>query len=365
MDGYAEINCSFVRTPLCSPIVKSSFYQYSYKDLQNECNTHKLPAATARLLFNWYYKKGQLGPCSFFHLSQKAKDFVSDTLSFSRPLISSVQESTDKTVKFLFKLNDGRTVETVLIPFQNKYTVCLSSQVGCAMNCAFCFTGKQGFTRHLLTEEIVGQFLEVQLWLKKNRPDDMRILNIVFMGQGEPLHNFDAVKTSSEIFISQYGLSLADHKITVSTSGYLPGLERWKNEMPDVNIALSLHSPFTEKRNTIIPINRKFPLEKVLDFVNKIPSGKKRFVTYEYLLLKNFNDSDIDAHATGKLLQGKKAYVNLIPFNPFPGSEYERPDAKGVSQFKKILDEYNIPTTIRTTKGDQILAACGQLNTGL
>ena len=344
--------------------VKPSFYQHSYQDLESLFALNALPVSSASHLFNWYYKKNQRESCDLFHLSKKAKSYIEENFSFELPLIDSIKESDDKTVKFLFKLNDGFKVETVLIPFQNKYTVCLSSQVGCAMNCAFCFTGKQGFTRHLSTEEIVGQFLQVQTWLSTYRPEDDRILNIVYMGQGEPLHNFDSVKKSAEIFISQFGLSLADHKITISTSGYLPGLERWKNEMPDVNIALSLHSPFTEKRNELIPINRKFPLEDVLRFVDAIPTGKKRFVTYEYLLIQDFNDSKEDAQATGQLLEGKKAYINLIPFNPFPGSKFKRPTAEKVIEFKTILDEYKIPTTIRTTKGDQILAACGQLNTG-
>jgi 23S rRNA (adenine2503-C2)-methyltransferase len=216
----------------------------------------------------------------------------------------------------------------------------------------------------LATEEIVGQFLQAQAWLSENRPGDDRILNIVYMGQGEPLHNFEAVKKSAMIFMSQHGLSLAGHKITVSTAGYIPGLERWKAEMPDVNIALSLHSPFPEKRDQLIPINRRYPLQKVLELVDGIPSGKKRFVTYEYLLIKDFNDSPEDARVTGELLAGKKAYINLIPFNPFPGSRYERPNPDVVESFKRILDVYKIPTLVRTTKGDQILAACGQLNTG-
>ncbi len=251
----------------------------------------------------------------------------------------------------------------MLIPFQGKYTICLSSQVGCAMNCSFCYTGTQGFTRHLRVEEIVGQFVEAKRWLAENRPDDDRILNIVYMGQGEPLHNFDAVKKSVEIFLSQHGLSLAAHKITVSTSGYLPGLERWKGEMPDVNIALSLHSPDELKRNQLIPINKKYPLPQVLELVDAIPKGDKRFVTYEYLLIKGFNDSAADAEATGRMLQGRKAYINLIPFNSFPGSDYQRPEMQTVREFKNILEGYGIPTLIRSTKGDQILAACGQLNT--
>jgi 23S rRNA (adenine2503-C2)-methyltransferase len=343
--------------------VKNSFYQFTLKELQELCLSEGLVSATPTLLYNWYYKKNKREACQLHDLSKKARLYLDEKFNFELPQIDFVQESKDKTVKFLFKLQDGFKVETVLIPFQNKYTICLSSQVGCAMNCAFCFTGTQGFTRHLKTEEIIGQFLEAQRWLSANRPDDDRILNIVYMGQGEPLHNFDSVKKSAEIFLSQHGLSLASHKITISTSGYLPGLERWKNEMPDVNIALSLHSPFTEKRNQLIPINRKYPLEKVLQFVEEIPKGDKRFVTYEYLLIKDFNDSEADAHATGNLLKGKKAYINLIPFNPFPDSKFERPSMEQVHAFKAFLDPYQIPTLIRATKGDDILAACGQLNT--
>lgn len=343
----------------------NSFYQYSFSGLQRLCDEHGLPPASARLLYSWYYKKNKREEFSRQELAQKAKTFVRENLNFDLPQADTVQQSADKTVKFLFRLKDGLKVETVLIPFQEKYTICLSSQVGCAMNCAFCFTGKQGFTRHLATEEIVGQFLQAKKWLTDNRPDDDRILNIVYMGQGEPLHNFDAVRTSAEIFLSQNGLSLAPHKITVSTSGYLPGLQRWKNEMPDVNVALSLHSPFTEKRNELIPINRRFPLEEVLPVINAIPQGEKRFATIEYLLLAEFNDAETDAHATGELLRGTKAFVNLIPFNPFPGAPYKRPARETVERFRDILKTYEVPVTIRTTKGDEILAACGQLNTKL
>lgn len=340
-----------------------SFYRHSFAELQCLCDENGLPPASARLLYSWYYKKNRREEYSRQELSQKAKKFVRENLSFELPEADTVQQSADKTVKFLFRLHDGLKVETVLIPFQQKYTICLSSQVGCAMNCAFCFTGKQGFTRHLATEEIVGQFLQAKKWLTDNRPGDDRILNIVYMGQGEPLHNFDAVRTSCEIFLSQNGLSLAPHKITVSTSGYLPGLLRWKAEMPDVNIALSLHSPFAEKRDELIPINRRFPLSDVLPVVNAIPQGDKRFATIEYLLLADFNDSEADAHATGELLRGTKAFVNLIPFNPFPGAPYQRPSRETVERFRDILKTYDVPVTIRTTKGDEILAACGQLNT--
>lgn len=357
LNSWAKAQVKTV-TPL-----KKNFYQLSFRQLEMLTNQQGLPLASAALLFNWHYKKNKRESCSHHNFSKKAKFFIEENFIFNLPEIDFVQESQDKTVKFLFRLHDEEKVETVLIPFQKKYTVCLSSQVGCAMNCSFCHTGQQGFRRNLTSDEIVGQFLEVQKWLSKHRPEDDRILNIVYMGQGEPLHNFDEVKTSAEIFLSQHGVSLAGSKITISTSGYLPGLQRWKKEMPNVNIALSLHSAFNEKRNVLIPLNRRFPLEQILNVVDEIPSGKKRFVTYEYLLVKDFNDSFDDAEATGRLLQGKKAYINLIPFNPIPGSKYQRPSPDQVMRFKGLLDKFKIPTTIRTTKGDEIMAACGQLNT--
>lgn len=334
--------------------MSASFYQFSYPELERRCDG-------ASYLYNWHYKKNQRDQCTHNNISKKTKEFLS-AIDFSLPKIASLQQSADKTVKFLFQLEDGHRVETVLIPFQGKYTICLSSQVGCAMNCSFCFTGRQGFTRHLRAEEIVGQLVEAKRWLTENRPDDDRILNIVYMGQGEPLHNFDAVKKSAEIFLSQHGLSFAAHKITVSTSGYIPGLERWKSEMPDVNIALSLHAVDSAKRNELIPINRKYPLAQVIEFVDAIPQGDKRFVTYEYVMIENFNDGDSDALELGKMLRGRKAFVNLIPFNPYPGSKYLRSSDQRIRDFKLTLDSFAIPTTIRTTKGEQILAACGQLN---
>ena len=341
---------------------KVSFYRYSLHELEELFRVQNLPPSGPSLLFNWHYKKREVDPCHS-DLAKVSRKFVSEQMDFHLPEIDFIQESTDKTVKFLFKLKDGLKIESVLIPFNQKYTICLSSQVGCAMKCSFCFTGTQGLKRHLETEEIIGQFIVAQRWLTANRPQDDKILNIVFMGQGEPLHNFDSVKKACDIFLTKNGLCLAPHKITISTAGYLPGLERWKNEMPKVNIAVSLHSTMKDKRDKLIPINQRYPIEEVVKFAQEIPEGRTRFVTYEYLLIKDFNDSNEDAHATGQFLEGKNAYISLIPFNPFPGTDYKRPEMSEVESFKKILDGYKIPTLIRKTKGDEILAACGQLNT--
>lgn len=342
--------------------MEQSFYDLSYSDLETIASNNNLNPSVASALFNWHYKKKQLTRCRD-RISKYSQDFFERNFDFSLPDIDTVYESKkDRTVKFLFKLKDGHKIETVLIPFNQKYSICLSSQVGCAMNCSFCFTGQQGLKRNLSTSEIVGQFLKAWHWLAENRLGEERILNIVFMGQGEPLHNFDAVKKACEIFLSQHGTSIGIQKITISTAGYIPGLKRWVQETPGVNLALSLHSPFDEKRNELIPINRKYPLHEVLSYIDQIPLNKKQFITYEYILIKDFNDSQDDAAKLGMTLAGKNAYINLIPFNPFPGSQYSSPDLEKVEGFKDILDTYNIPTLIRDAKGDDVLAACGQLN---
>ncbi len=341
--------------------MKQSFYDLNYFDLEMILNQNNLNQSAAAILFSWHYKKKETSQCSE-KIAKGSLAFLQNNIDFSLPEIVTVHESKDRTVKFLFKLKDNHRIETVLLPFHNKYSICLSSQVGCAMNCSFCSTGKQGLRRNLATSEIVGQFLMAWRWLAKNRPGEERILNIVFMGQGEPLHNFDAVKKACEIFISKYGTSIGVQKITISTVGYIPGLKRWSQEIPGVNLALSLHSPFEEKRNELIPMNKNYPLNEVLAYVDKIPLRKKQFITYEYVLIKDFNDSSDDAEKLGTLLAGKSAYINLIPFNSFPGSDYKRPDLANIERFKDVLDTFKIPTLLRSAKGDDVLAACGQLN---
>ena len=341
--------------------MRKSFYDQSYGDLLQLFKEAKLKPGAASLLFNWHYKKKKSEPL-VKDLSKAALDYIRNTFTFDLPEIVFESKAQDRTVKFLMALDDGARVESVLIPFQGKYSLCVSSQAGCAMKCSFCHTGQQGLARNLETREIVGQYLQAWKWLAKNRPGEERILNIVFMGQGEPLHNFDAVKKACEIFVSQHGTSLASQKITVSTCGYLPGLRRWKREMPAVNLALSLHSPFASKRTRLIPVNKAYPLEEVLKEIERLPLAKKQFVTYEYLLIKDYNDGEEDVAALGELLRGKRALVNLIPFNPIPGSEFKRPGREEVEKFKSGLEDYGFPCMIRGTKGDDVMAACGQLN---
>lgn len=289
------------------------------------------------------------------HLNEKIKlHFLVDL-----PTISLVQEAQDGTVKFLIKLFDGLEVETVLIPFHKRHTICLSTQVGCAMNCSFCYTGTQGLKRNLTAGEIISQYLVVNNWFNQKNPSRLKP-SVVFMGQGEPLHNADEVKKSIEILIDPNMIGIGKRQITISTVGILSGLEK-VNEFPRVNFALSLHSPFQEERTKLIPINEKNKLQDVLEAIDKLPLLPRQFITYEYLMIKNFNMSDKHVEGLSNLLSHRKAILNLIPFNPFPGSTWERPDLKDIDDFKHKLVARKLRVMIRTTKGSDILAACGQL----
>lgn len=278
---------------------------------------------------------------------------------FSLPRIFERRASSDGTVKYLFELADGLKVESVAIPFHKKYTVCLSSQAGCGMACEFCFTGTQGLKRNLEPSEIVGQYLQVWRDLNKNGEHSMTP-NIVFMGQGEPLHNFEGLKNAIEYLTTTPGVSLGPRQITVSTVGYLPGLMRWE-ELPPVNLAISLHSPFEKERSELIPMNKAYSIEKIMDVLNGFEWGRRKLINFEYLLLGEVNDSRDHAKALAKCIEAFPCLVNLIPFNPYPGSPFKRPTDTQVESFKAWLVEEKVRTMVRVTKGDDILAACGQL----
>lgn len=293
-------------------------------------------------------------------VSKKVWETLGNHFSFNLPTITKVNESPDGTIKFLMSFVDGKSVETVLIPFHKKFTVCLSSQVGCAMKCSFCYTGTMGLSRHLKSGEIVGQYIVAFNYLKNLTGKRPVSPNIVFMGQGEPLHNSDEVLNAIKVFMEPMGLGIGPRQITLSTAGYLPGMKKL-DQFPSINIALSLHSPFNETRKELIPINQHYPLEEIFSALDKIPLMKKQFITYEYLLIDGLNDSMEDADELSKWLSPRQAIINIIPFNPFPGSRYKRPTPSGVEAFKELLVARNLRTMVRTTKGSDILAACGQL----
>lgn len=323
-----------------------------------------LSVSGASLLYNWHYKKKQIAACTS-NLAKSTQAFIEQHCHFDLPEIIETHQADDMTVKFLLKLADGEKIEMVLIAFANKYTLCLSTQVGCAMKCSFCYTGQQGLKRHLTSEEIVTQFILASRWLCEHRPHGHALKNMVFMGQGEPLHNFDAVKKACLIFLDQHGASIGLQKITISTAGYLPGLLRWREEMPGVNLALSLHAIDDHQRSELIPINHKYPLEDIMAVINSIPLARKQYLIYEYLLIDQFNDSEEHALNLSKFVESQQSRViiNLIPMNPIAFSSFKKPPQARIDRFKSVLDAQKIPTLIRGTKGDSILAACGQLNT--
>ncbi len=335
-----------------------NFFSLTYSDLLCRLKDQDFNTRGASLLYNYLYKKGQLN-FEIPNLSKQTQTWLKESFSLDVGKITKV--SGEETRKFLIQFSDGLQVESVLIPFQGKYTICLSSQVGCAMKCSFCYTGTQGLKRSLKTHEIVGQVLAIKEWLNELE-EKAKISNLVFMGQGEPLHNFGAVKKACEIFLDQHGLSFGREKITISTAGYLPGLQEWLVDPLSVNLALSFHCPVDEIRDELIPLNRPYPLRQVLSLIKELPLEKKRFVTFEILLIKNLNDSIEMAQKSAELIKDLCPLVNLIPFNPFPGSPYQRPGDEAITTFQEVMESYGIPTMIRKTKGDEVLAACGQLN---
>lgn len=320
-------------------------------------STHKLSR-----VMNDLFRHLKVDFSNYSELSQNVKSYFSEALSFDLPKIYKKSVSEDGTIKFLIELADSRKVEAVLLSFYKKHTLCISSQVGCAMNCSFCFTGKQGLTRNLTSYEIVGQYLTILKWIKENKHSNLAIKNVVFMGQGEPLHNFENVKEAISIFTDRLGLSLSPSNITVSTSGHLPGLNKF-DELGGVNLALSLHSTINETRTRLIPINKNYPLAQVLESISKVTLRKKQLVEYEYLLIKNLNDTPEEVDNLAAILATKPHMINIIPFNPFPGTEFKRPSEQDSIDFAKALTKKGLRVCIRKTKGQDVLAACGQLNT--
>lgn len=337
-------------------MLKQSIYslthpQWSELFLQEGASTHMLP----------FWLDGLFNDKSIWdkHVSNNFITRLKNILDFTLPEISQVSKAQDGTVKFLIKFHDQLEAETVLIPFHKRFTVCLSTQVGCGMNCSFCYTGTQGLKRNLTSGEIVGQYIVAQNWLRESNKKALSP-SIVFMGQGEPLHNLTEVTQAIRVFNDTKILGLGRRQITLSTVGFLPGLVKL-NDFPKINIALSLHSPFEDERVKLIPINERYPLKDVIATLDQVPFLKKQFVTYEYLLIKDFNMSDKHVEGLADLLGSRKAILNLIPFNPFPGSKWERPSIEEIESFRVKLVEKRLRVMVRTTKGSDILAACGQL----
>jgi len=306
----------------------------------------------AKQIFKWIYQKNAT---TFDQMSNLSKDFRNDLSgrAFVTTFGPEVEESSpDGTRKYLFRLADGACVESVLIPDEGRNTLCISSQVGCAMGCKFCLTGSFGLERNLSCAEIINQVCAV-----KNTQD---IRNIVFMGMGEPLANLENVVKAVKVLISPDGLQFSNRRVTISTSGLVPEMEILGRSVT-VNLAVSLNATTDEQRDRIMPVNRKYPIQQLLAACRKFPLPSRRMITFEYVLIGGVNDSLDDAKRFVKLIHGIPAKVNLIPFNEYEGCVYKSPEQAAIDRFHKYLLDRNITVITRSSRGGDISAACGQL----
>ena len=318
----------------------------------------------AQQVMKWMHHQGVRDFQAMTNLGKGLRDRLESCAEITPPQIESQQDSADGTRKWAIKVDGGALVEAVLIPEGDRATLCVSSQVGCSLDCKFCSTGKQGFQRDLTAGEIIGQ-----VWLAINSYDGWQagkgrvVTNVVMMGMGEPLLNFDNVVSSMDLMCDDLAYGLSKRKVTLSTSGVVPALDRLA-ELSDVSLAVSLHAPNDAIRNEIVPINRRYPIAKLLDSARAYidaQTDRKRVVTIEYTLLAGVNDQVEHAHELAALLKDYPCKINLIPFNDFPNSGFKRPSGNAVSRFWKVLMEAGFIVTVRTTRGDDIDAACGQL----
>ncbi len=318
----------------------------------------------AQQVMKWIHHQGVRDFQDMTNLGKALRDRLSETAEIAPPMIDSQQDSADGTRKWAIKVAGGALVEAVLIPEGDRATLCVSSQVGCSLDCKFCSTGKQGFQRDLTAAEIIGQ-----VWLAIDSYDGWQsgkgrvVTNVVMMGMGEPLLNFDNVVSSMELMCDDLAYGLSKRKVTLSTSGVVPALDQLA-DLSDVSLAISLHAPNDAIRDQIVPINKRYPIAKLLSSARAYidaQTDKKRVVTIEYTLLAGVNDQVEHAHELAQLLDSYPCKINLIPFNDFPNSGFKRPSGNAVSRFWKVLMEAGFIVTVRTTRGDDIDAACGQL----
>ena len=320
----------------------------------------------AKQLWHWIYHRGATDFAAMTDLAKPFRTRLEETHVVGRPSVAREQTSTDGTRKWLMQYADGQKAETVFIPEEDRGAVCVSSQVGCTLTCRFCHTGTQRLVRNLTPFEIVGQFMLARdsygEW--PTPTDERRMLsNIVLMGMGEPLYNFDNVATAMKIVMADDGIALGKRRITLSTSGVVPEIHRAGAEL-GVNLAISLHAPDDDTRSLIMPINKKYPLKELMAACRTYPGmSNARRITFEYVMLKGINDTPAHARALMKLVAGIPCKFNLIPFNPWPGSIYECSDADTVIAFAQMLADGGFTAPIRTPRGRDILAACGQLKT--
>lgn len=318
-------------------------------------------------LFRWIHQKGESDPSRMTDLAKSLREKLPSAATVKTLPVLSRQDSTDGTIKWLFDVGDGNAVETVFIPEDDRGTLCVSSQAGCAVGCRFCSTGHQGFSRNLSTGEILAQLWQAEFFLRGHLKSTERVItNVVMMGMGEPLQNYHSLVPALKVMLDDHAYGLSRRRVTVSTSGVVPMMDRLATDVP-VALAVSLHAPNDALRDSLVPINRKYPLAELLDAcLRYLPAAPRDFITFEYCMLDGVNDTpeharellDLVRHHGGR---GVPCKINLIPFNPFPDSGLRCSPRPVVQQFARILNDGGLVTTVRKTRGDDIDAACGQL----
>ena len=344
-----------------------SIYDYTLEELKGQLK----PAFRAKQVYNWIYKKYVTSYEAMKNIPNELKEQLQNEYAIDILNIVKKEQSSDGSIKYLFALHDGHTIEAVLLLMKKKkirddgqversekYTVCISTQVGCKVGCTFCLTAKGGFIRNLTAGEIVNQIVHIK---RDNNIAEDKSVNIVFMGMGEPLDNYTNFVHSVKIFSEKEGLSIARRRQTVSTSGISSKIEKLGNEDLGIQLAISLHAVDDELRSELIPMNKAYNIKSIIDAVRKFPVDARKKVMFEYLVIKDKNDDIQAADELLKLLNGIKAKVNLIYFNPYPGSPYQRPTSKSMLKFQEYLVSKGLLCTIRESKGLDISAACGQL----
>ena len=311
----------------------------------------------ARQIVRWLYRRGVADVEAMTDLSRELRAALARDFTLSSLTLAHRETSSDGTEKFLLRLADGKHIESVFIPDTPAMTFCISTQVGCAMACAFCLTGKMGLVRNLTAGEIAGQVRVLAGAL------DMREspFNIVLMGMGEPLHNYDETMKALRILTDEHGFDMPARRITLSTVGLLPALERLASEPVMPNLAISLHAPTDFQRGELVPINRKYGVSDIIEACRRFPLQKRRRITFEYVLLAGVNDSPQDARRLARLVAGVKSKVNLIPLNAAAGIPFERPSDEAIDRFARIVSEHGVDVSVRKSRGRDIRAACGQL----
>jgi len=326
------------------------------EELQQTCLSLGLPKFVAAQLSDWLYKKRVSSFAEMSNLAKATQNILSEHFTVGAILPEANQTSTDETKKYLFSVENKRHIESVMIPEHDRRTLCISTQIGCKMGCRFCVTGTMGFHGNLTAGEIINQIRSI--------PESETLTNLVFMGMGEPFDNIDPTLKSLQILTSSWGFAMSPRRITVSTIGIIPTMKRFLEET-ECHLAISLHSPFDEERQELIPLQKTYPIKEIINVIRSADLGRQRRVSFEYILFKGLNDSPNHVKGLARLLNGLRCRINLIRFHQSEHFNMKSPDEKSMMDFFNQLNEKRLTTTIRTSRGEDILAACGLLAGGV